>query len=137
MTIPDGFTLMPIPSEFVALVGPYYYKPLPEGGFVYGVQTDERHNNTNGVLHGAVYVALADTFLGHALLHGLQRKCATISLNSSFIAGAAPGAWLEGRPTIVRATRSVAYLNAEVHADGVLVYTASAVFKLFRTEMKV
>lgn len=129
--IPEGFEPMPLGKGFVNHIGPYYMRLQPEGHYIYGMQTDVRHGNTNDVLHGGVLFSFADTFIGHVIIHQLQRKCATITLNSQFIAGGRPGVWLEGTARIVRSKRSLAFVETEVAAEDQLLFRGSAIFKLF------
>ncbi len=129
--VPEGFEALVMHSEFIDLIGPYFGKPLPEGGFRYGLLTDKRHTNTNGVVHGAAYMGFADTIMGHAVMHHTGRRCATVALHSHFIGSAAPGDWLEATATITRATRSMVYIQAEIFAGGTVLHTASGIFKLF------
>ncbi|MBX3455027.1 PaaI family thioesterase [Ferrovibrio sp.] len=128
---PDGFMPLVMHSDFVDLTGPYFYRPLADGGVRYGFLTDKRHTNTNGLLHGAAYMGFADTIMGHAVREQVGRNCATVSLHSHFVGSARPGGWLEADLTITRVTRSLAYLTVDISDAGQVLHTASGVFKLF------
>jgi uncharacterized protein (TIGR00369 family) len=129
--IPAGFKLVVNAEGFIALNGPYYWRQDVAGRLEFGFQTDARHANPNGVLHGGAVVGFLDTILGHAIVQETQKRCATVALDSRFIAAIAPGPWVSGRTTIRRLTRSLAFIDGEAMAGDSLLVTASAVFRIF------
>lgn len=132
--LPAGFEPLVIRSGFVGLIGPFYIRrPSESAGddVAYGFRTRAAHGNVNGVLHGGSIFAFADTIAGQYIIARLGRVCATISMTSNFMASGQPGAWLEARPRLVKATRSLCYVTVDITADDVPVYGANAVFKLF------
>jgi acyl-coenzyme A thioesterase PaaI-like protein len=82
-------------------------------------------------LHGGAVLTFLDTILGQAVVREARRPCATISLDSRFIATAAPGAWIGGRATIRKLTRSFAFVDGEAFAGDKLLVTATAIFRVF------
>ena len=77
---------------------------IPPARLEFGFQTDERHGNPNGVLHGGAVLAFSTPSSGTPSSWAAQRPCATISLDSRFIGTAAPGAWIGGRTTVRKLT---------------------------------
>jgi uncharacterized protein (TIGR00369 family) len=116
---------------FIAHNGPYYWAKEPSGEFVYGFQSDARHGNPNGVLHGAAVTTFVDTFLGHAVVVQTGRLCATVALNVQFVAGAPSGGWVSGKARLRKLTRTMAFLDAEASAGDKLLLTATAIFRVF------
>jgi uncharacterized protein (TIGR00369 family) len=116
---------------FIGHNGPYYWGREPSGELVYGFQSDARHGNPNGVLHGAAVTAFVDTFLGHAVVTRTARLCATVALNAQFVAGVATGGWITGRARLRKLTRTMAFLDADASAGDDLLVTATAIFRLF------
>ena len=116
---------------FIEHNGPYYWAREPSGDWIYGFQSDARHGNPNGVLHGAAVTAFVDTFLGHAVVARTGRLCATVALNVQFVAGAPAGGWISGRARLRKLTRSMAFLDAEASAGETLLLTATAIFRVF------
>ena len=116
---------------YIALSGPYHWKRDEAGVFQYGFQSDHRHGNPNGVLHGAAILAFVDTFFGHAVVAATGRKCATIALNTQFVAGAPTGGWIDGGARLRKVTRTMAFLDGEASAGGTLLLTATAIFRIF------
>jgi uncharacterized protein (TIGR00369 family) len=55
----------------------------------------QRHLNSLGIVHGAVYAAMLDAAFGHAAtwcsVRGHVRSCVTLSLTTSFLAPATSG----------------------------------------------
>jgi uncharacterized protein (TIGR00369 family) len=127
---PD-FTPFSESTGFIGHNGPYYWAKEPSDDWVYGFQSDERHGNPNGVLHGAAVTAFVDTFLGHAVVARTGRLCATVALNVQFVAGAAAGGWISGRARLRKLTRTMAFLDAEASAGETLLLTATAIFRVF------
>ena len=54
----------------------------------------------------------------------------TIRMNSDFLSSARPGEWLEGTARVTRATKSVAFCEAELYVGDRAVMKATGVFKL-------
>lgn len=133
-SIPPGFKLMLPNDGFMGNNGPYYLRRLAEGGYEYGFQSDARHANPNGVLHGGAILGFLDNVMGQFATSASKRPTATISLDSRFMASAKPGAWIEGRVVIRRLTRTLAFVDGEALADGTLLVTASGVFRVFEAK---
>lgn len=116
---------------FIAHNGPFYWARESADEVVYGFQSDERHGNPNGVLHGAALTAFVDTFLGHAVVERTGQLCATVTININFVAGAPVGGWVSGRARLRKLTRTMAFLDAEACAGDKLLVTATAIFRVF------
>ncbi|WP_439817290.1 PaaI family thioesterase [Zavarzinia sp. CC-PAN008] len=131
--MPGDIAYMPFGQTggFIGHNGPYFWGQEPSGEYIYGFQSDERHGNPNGVLHGGAVTAFVDTFLGHAVVAQTGRMCATIALNVQFVAGATAGGWVSGRARIRKLTRTMAFLEAEASAGDTLLLTATSIFRVF------
>lgn len=114
-------------SRYLDLIGPLLeHRDDPA---VVGLTLDERHTNSRGRLHAGLVVALADTVMGHTIERALDGpRLVTVSLTSDFVGSAQVGDWLEGRATVRRAGRRVAFGACEFHAGDRLVLSASGVF---------
>lgn len=129
--IPSGFKLMLPNDGFMANNGPYYLRRILEGGYEYGFHSDARHNNPNNVLHGGAVLGFLDTIMGHFAASSAKRLTATIGFDTRFLASAPPGSWIEGRVTMRRLTRSLAFVDGEASTNGTLLVTASGIFRVF------
>ena len=129
--IPEGFKPFQMPGPFSESCGPFYYRKEEDSRYGYGFHAEARHTNPYGVVHGGVLVTFADTFMGRSVVAAAKCACATITLNTEFMAGGAPGNWIEGKAEVTRMTRGLAFLRADVSSDGTLLMTASGIWRLF------
>jgi acyl-coenzyme A thioesterase PaaI-like protein len=129
--IPAGFRLVAAAEGFIGHNGPYYWRRDAASRLEFGFQSDARHNNPNGVLHGGAVLGFLDTILGHVVVHETGKRCATIALDSRFVAATPPGQWISGRVSARKVTRSLAFLDAEAMAGDILLVTATAIFRVF------
>lgn len=85
--------------------------------------------NPNGVVHGAVVYALADTGMGGALVSALDagQTCATVEIKISYLRAAMVGT-LTCTARVLQKGRRIAFLEAQVFNDGRLMATASGTF---------
>ena len=88
--VPPGYNMLPELSGYAAHSGPYFWSKDADGGLSYGFQSDERHGNPNGVLHGGAIVTFVDTALGHTVLTATGRRCATVALDNQFVTAIPP-----------------------------------------------
>ncbi len=129
--LPPGFKTIADDGGFVTVNGPYYWRRDDSGLLEYRFFSEQRHANPNGVLHGGAILGFLDTVIGKAIVHETKRNCATISLDSRFVAAAPVAAWIVGRVSIKKVTRSLAFADGEASADGNLLVTATTIFRLF------
>jgi uncharacterized protein (TIGR00369 family) len=120
---------------FSTLSGPYFEKPLGDGGFVRGFRVEERHLNPEGVVHGGVMTSFADFLLYRAIGDELTHAVlfATISLTTHFLAAGKQGGWIEGRGRIVRRTKSVVFAEGTISDAERPLMTAMGVWKILGT----
>lgn len=128
MDTPDGFVLYTA-SAFASTIGPVFES---RSGVtpVLGVRALPRHANSMGTVHGGLLLALADTALGGLArsLVGAGALAVTVDLQTSFMAGARIGQWIEVHPRLDRQGRSLVFTSGEIRADGSLIGRASATF---------
>jgi len=129
--IPEDFKAFPSISGFIDLVGPYYFGGQVDNTFRYGFLATEKHGNTNGVVHGGALMTFADTAMGSSVYRTVKGPCATISMNSEFIAGAKPDAWIEATVVITKITRTLAFVRAELVSGDTAVLNTSGIWKIF------
>ena len=133
-----------IPAGFVAhtrkspVTDPWepIYAQEQDGVVVLGLRIGAQHCNARGFLHGGVIAALADNAMGHSYRATLLRSdpevgasAVTLSLSLDYIAIAHQDAWLQTHPRVLKAGRSVGFVEALIYADEELVARASATFK--------
>jgi len=108
--VPDGWEVLKT-QAFGTHVGPFY-RPIEGDGSTFGFWADERHGNKRGVVHGGMLMTFADQAFGELVLDAIDRRqCATIQMNTHFIAAVQIGDFVEARGEIVRVTRSLIFMR--------------------------
>jgi uncharacterized protein (TIGR00369 family) len=126
---PEGFTRSTTRGPYTSHNGPFYHL-VTETEFRHGVRVKARHCNSRGITHGGMLMAFADGLLGTAVFRETKTVALTIRMNSDFLSSARPGEWLEGTARVTKATKSVAFCEAELFVGNRAVMKATGVFKL-------
>jgi len=112
---------------FLDHVGPLWrYR---EASHRYAFLADERHRNLRGVVQGGMLMTLADRGMGGAA-HDDDREMApaAIQLNMNFIAAAHIGGLVEVDCSVVRRTRTMAFVQATLRQGEKVIATASGIW---------
>jgi acyl-coenzyme A thioesterase 13 len=106
--------------------------PLDRDGAVTRLQTDDRHANPAGAVHGGVVATLCDTAVGHAIAEEADdiSGAVTVSLTVDYLAPAKPGTLLEARTEVQKVGGRLAFADCAVTAEGRDVARARAVFSV-------
>ncbi len=128
--IPEGYA--PVWNEgFNAYVGPFYGRPRDDGSVHFFVDVRDDHMNGAGMVHGGMMMAFADAVLGTAVSISVDNApCATMTLNTDFVAAGQNGIRLEGEAEITRATRSVVFVSGRIYQGDKTLLTASGIWKI-------
>lgn len=133
MTVPEGFAAVPMGGEFIAANGPLYVRKLGAIAQL-GFRVEARHTNPAGICHGGMMATFCDMLLPicahHQSAEVARRFLPTISLQVDYLAPTPLGAWVQGEAQVLRATRSVVFIQGLVTADDTPVARASGVFKI-------
>lgn len=98
---PPGFEAYYHPGPFGELVGPYYHRDLPDGGFVRAFRALEKHINQVGLVQGGMLCTFTDQLMTTALIRaGIE--AVTVNLDISFMNPVRLGDWVEGRSEVTR-----------------------------------
>jgi uncharacterized protein (TIGR00369 family) len=117
-------------NDFPHFVGPILER-LEEGRRIFAFKADARHVNDRGVVHGGMLVTFADQAFGELVLDSVQRRlCATVQLNSHFIAAVQVGDLVEARGEIVRGTRSLVFIRGLLSVGDRTVVAIDGVWKV-------
>lgn len=130
---PAGFVPYVSGGPYMTNNGPLYLRA--EGDDIrFGFRVEERHINPMGNLHGGMMASFCDMLLPLSAhrksAEVAQRFLPTISLQIDYLAPAPLGSWVEGEATVLRVTRSLAFIQGLVTADGTPCARASGVFKI-------
>ena len=113
-------------TTYVAQLGELCIREGVDGPLL-GLQTDERHRNLSGIVHGGVLMTLFDRsagLLSRAALADTRVATATMTIN--FSRPVSVGAFIEVASRLRRAGRTAVFVDCEAHVAGKLVGTASA-----------
>ena len=115
---------------FNGLVGPITFATVGENEWRFYLDVGSHHINMGGVCHGGVSMTLADVGMGAAAYQiGGNNPCTTVQFETQFIAAAKQGDRLIGRSRCVRRTRDLAFMEAELWANGRQTLNASGIWK--------
>jgi uncharacterized protein (TIGR00369 family) len=133
--LPAGFNAYLHKSPVTDAWQPIYVQEQ-DGVVALGIRVGTQHCNARGFLHGGVIAALADNAMGFSYMATLLRSdpeasasAVTLSLSLDYAAIARAGAWLHIRPRVLKAGRSIGFVEALILADEKVVARASATFK--------
>jgi acyl-coenzyme A thioesterase PaaI-like protein len=114
---------------FIGLVGPFWKRPLGDG-YCYGFMAEAKHHNRRGVVQGGALMTFADRSMGMTCWYANERKPqATVQLDMHFIDAVQIGEFVEARCKVVRRTRALIFMSAELVVGSRVVATASGVWK--------
>jgi uncharacterized protein (TIGR00369 family) len=120
----------PVPSAaFGTLVGPIWRRE--EGDRTrFGLVVAPKHTNRAGNVHGGMLMTLADQALAFTARKATGKAHATMELHIHFVGVVRLGEFVEARAEVVRATRSVVFLEAKMFVGDRLVLTTSGIWKI-------
>src|SRR5438876_1982041 len=102
------------PPPVSRLIG-FVLKSIEPGHAIFEMQTEERHHNPMGTLHGGIYCDLADAAMGFAYAStlGEDETFTTIELKINFLR-AVRKATLTADAKVVKAGSTLGYVECEV-----------------------
>lgn len=126
----EGWERLEGDIPFMLHNGPVWYR-RQGGGYECGfLPRAGIHANRRGFVHGGMLAAFADFGLGHACGFATGGRVVTVQLGMSYVAAARPGRWIGCSVEIARRTRSLCFPRGDLVAGGVLLATASGVWKI-------
>ena len=114
---------------FIGLVGPFWQRARGDS-FVYGFLAETKHHNRRGVVQGGMLMTFADRSMGMTCWYANERQAqATVQLDMHFVDAVQVGEFVEAKCTVVRRTRSLVFMSAELVVGTRIVATANGVWK--------
>jgi acyl-coenzyme A thioesterase PaaI-like protein len=114
---------------FVGLVGPFWSRPWGDG-YRYAFLAEPKHHNRRGVVQGGMLMTFADRSMGMTCWYANgQVPQATVQLDVHFIDAVQIGEFVEAKCEVVRRTRSLIFMNAELVVGDRVVATAKGIWK--------
>jgi acyl-coenzyme A thioesterase PaaI-like protein len=129
--ISDGWTIVET-SGFINLVGPLWQR-IVDGEPEYALIAEDKHHNRRGLVQGGLLMTFADRACGMTARFVSGRPTmATVQLDVHFVDAGRIGETLMARPRVIRTTRSLVFVSAEVKANERTIITANGVFKILK-----
>ena len=114
---------------FIGLIGPFWMR-RSGGGYDYAFLAEPKHHNRRGVVQGGMLMTFADRSMGMTCWYANERQPqATVQLDVHFIDAVRIGEFVRANCKVVRRTRSLIFMSAELVVDARVVATASGVWK--------
>ncbi len=126
--VPEGFEPFVLGPGFDLRFGPVYRH---RGGGLLGFRVASHHLNPVGSCHGGAMATFADMQIA-AVRPGLGTQAGhmpTINLSVDYLAPAWRDSWVEAAVTLVKLTRTLAFTQALITADGELVARATGIYR--------
>jgi acyl-coenzyme A thioesterase PaaI-like protein len=118
-------------TGFISHVGPLWERKVGDA-YEYALATEDKHHNRRGVVQGGVVMTIADRTCGMTARYVTGHPAmVTVQFDTQFIDAARIGELMVSRPRVVRATRSLIFMQTEITAAERCVATASGVFRIF------
>ncbi len=119
---------------FIGLVGPFWQRPHGDG-FHYAFLAEPKHHNLRGVVQGGMVMTFADRSMGMAARHANHNQPqATVQLDVHFIDAVQIGEFVEAHCRVVRKTRTLIFMEADLLVGPRVVATAHGVWKILRAK---
>ena len=126
----SGYTQTALIDPFEIFIGPVY-ETGEKGARRFALVVDERHVNLRGVLHGGMYMTMADMTLGQAAWDACDHApCVTLNMQSQFLKAARLGDIVEVQPVVTRRTRSILFIRGDFQVNGETVFSCASLWKL-------
>ena len=114
---------------FIGLVGPFWSRPNGDS-VLYAFLAESKHHNRRGVVQGGMLMTFADRSMGMTCWYANERQPqATVQLDMHFIDAVQIGEFVEAKCKVVRRTRSLIFMSAELVVGTRVVATANGVWK--------
>ena len=134
---PEPFTLHTRVSPMTEPWAPIYRWDQADRVYL-GVVLREVHCNSRGLVHGGFIAALSDNTMGYTAGQAMAatgrriRGLVTVNLAVDYLGAAQLGQWMTWEPELIKAGGTLAFVRAEVRADGDSVARANATFKIMQ-----
>lgn len=117
-------------NPFIDPLGPLYGR-RENNSIVVGMVIEPRHCNPGGSCHGGMLMTLADMLLivNANTQSGIEKYMVTVNLTCDFVGPAMQGDWIEGRASLLRASKNMIFINGMFTNNSKPVARVNAIFK--------
>jgi len=114
---------------FIGLIGPFWSRKAGDST-EYAFLAEPKHHNRRGVVQGGMLMTFADRSMGMACWYANGRvPQATVQLDMHFVDAVQIGEFVEAKCRVVRRTRSVIFMEADLVVGTRIVATAKGIWK--------
>src|SRR4051812_4351878 len=107
---------------------------LSGDGYLYAFMAEPKHHNRRNVVQGGMLMPFPDRSMGLTCWHANERKPqATVQLDVHFVDAVQIGEFVEAKCKVIRRTRSLIFMAAELVVGTRIVATANGVWKALGT----
>ena len=117
---------------FIKHIGGIQSKKVSDNSFEFHTKVQSFNLNSKGISHGGYIASILDSGMGsagHEVLEKNQR-CVTISLDIKFISASKEGEILIGKVEVIKKTKSLVFVNANIFEKKKLIASASGIWKI-------
>lgn len=120
-------------GTFDNVVGPFYFKPDPDGRMRTAFRAESRHMNYGGRMHGGCLMTFADISLFQLAYQEMEGASGvTVQMDSTFIDAGLVGDLVEATGEVVRAGKSLIFARGQIQAGDRILMTFSGVIRKFQ-----
>jgi len=115
---------------FVGLVGPFWTRKSGDTQ-LFAFKTAPKHHNRRGVVQGGALMTFADRSMGMTCWYANgQQPQATVHLDINFIDAVQVGEFVEAKCKVVKRTRALVFMSADLVVGERTVATVNGVWKV-------
>lgn len=124
-----GHTLYDPVDPFENHAGPFFWRALEDGGHRFVLRAEARHCNSHGVVHGGLFMTMADLAMAATSKAERDDAYVTVSFNCEFVAAGREGDIVETQTELVRRTGSMAFVRGSIRGGEETLFVFSGVMK--------
>jgi uncharacterized protein (TIGR00369 family) len=127
-----GWQTYDLHGTFDQVVGPFYFRPDPDGRMRCAFRAEPKHMNAGNRMTGGCLMTFADIALFQTAYQEMEGASGvTVSLNSTFVDGAWVGDLIEATGEVVKAGKSLIFARGQICTGDRVLMTFSGVIRKF------
>ena len=119
-------------NGFIKYIGGINFKKIKKNKYIFTAKVQNFNLNSSGVSHGGYLCSILDSGMGSAAHDVIEKnkRCVTISLDVKFIGISKYKDILTGNVLIIKKTRSLVFVKADLLKSKNIIATASGIWKI-------
>lgn len=115
---------------FFSTIGPLWARTIGES-WEYGLHVEPHHENPLGIAHGGMLVTLMDQAISMIAWSATGRKpCATVQLDTHFLASAKAGDFVVAQAEVSRMSASLVFMRGTLRVEEREIMSAQGMMKI-------